>query len=342
MPTENTSLTELVAAVGNAEDARALLTRPSPAMIRAVARRVDQLRFTHPDQAIGVAVAAINALTRTPASLSIHCLAWAVYGSALRAMTRLEDAQAALMWASRLASTELAKIDVARRLATLRAYHGRAAEARALLPSFMERARQSGGKVYGEELVAAGAILLEIKDYRRAAELTMKALRYLPLRGDALHIAAIANLCHCQLEMAASSSQLEQAKRLALEIEPLVGDNYTRSKFLWLRARLEQRLGKGEAALGTLEAIRPQIDSVGKPLDRALLLVDLAGLHLELGQTDRACRAALESFALLGQLKSRPEAYQAIRSLQRAAESRVLSAELLALVRSQLSGVDAL
>ncbi len=51
--------------------------------------------------------------------------------------------------------------------------------------------------------------------------------------------------------------------------------------------------------------------------------------------------AALESFPLLGQLKERPEAYQAIRTLQRAAESRSLSAELLTAVRSDLSAAGA-
>ncbi len=321
----------------SAEDARELLAQASPAAIRAVAQRADQLRFTHPEKAVGVAAVAVSALGETSASPAVHCLAWAVYGSALRAMTRFEKSQAALLWASRVAPNEIAKIDVARRLATLRATEGRSAEARALLPSFLERARRIGGTLYGEELVAAGAILGEIMDFRGAAELTQEALNYLPLGGDALHVSAVYNLCRCRLELAVGRSELEEAERLALETEALIGDDYTRTKFLWLRARLRQRLGDAEAALETLAAIRPKIDASNKPLDRALLLVDLAEVQIQLGETDMAHKSALESFPLLGQLKSRPEAYQAIRTFQRAAESRALDVEILASVRSDLS-----
>ncbi len=83
--------------------------------------------------------------------------------------------------------------------------------------------------------------------------------------------------------------------------------------------------------------MRPEIEVSAKPLDQAALLVDVAYFQLELGEKDKANRSALESFPLLGQLKARPEVYQAIRTLQRAAESRSLSAEILTAVRSDLS-----
>ena len=337
MSSEITSITELAATVTSGQDACELLTKPSPAAIRAVAQRADRLRFTHPSKAVGVAAAAVSALQRTRAQSGIHCLAWAVYGSALRAMTRLREAQAALMWAARVAETDLAKMDVERRLATLRATQGRSAEARRLLPSFLRRARRFGRKTYAEELVAAGAVLVIIGDYERAAQLNVEALGYLPPRGDALHLSAVGNLCRCRFELAANPAELKDAERLAREAEALIGDDYTRCKFLWVRALLCHRLGEGEAALETLLSARPGIDASGKPLDRALVLVDLAHLHLELGELEKACRLALESFPLLGQLKTRPEPYQALRLMQRAAESRVLDAEILASVRSTLS-----
>ncbi len=337
MSSEIESLVERAALIGSAEDAHELLAQPTPAAIRAVAQRADRLRFTHPNQAISVASAAVSALTRTRASASIHCLVWAVYGSAFRAMTRFGEAEAALLWAARIAVTDLEKIDVARRLATLRATQGYADEAREMLPRFLELARRIGGRVYGEELVAAGAILVIVGDFRQAAQLNEEALRYLPPSGDSTHLAAVGNLCHCRLELAAAPSDLREAARLARETESLVGDDYTRSKFLWLRARLQQRLGQGEATLETLKKLRPKIDTAGKPLDRALLLVDLAEVQLELGQAEKARRAALESFSLLRQLKSRPEAYQAIRTFQRAAESGTLQADILESVRAGLS-----
>ncbi len=96
MFSEIESLAEQAASVNKAEDARQLLAPPSPGATRAVAQIADPLRFTHPSEAIGVAFAAVCALERTRAVPAIHSLAWAVYGSALRAMTRLEEAQAAL------------------------------------------------------------------------------------------------------------------------------------------------------------------------------------------------------------------------------------------------------
>ncbi len=341
MSSEIRAPAELAAAVETAEDARALLARPSPAMIRAVALRADHIRFTRPKESVGVAAAAVSALARSRAGAAIHSLAWAVYGSALRAMIRIDEAEAALMWAARLASNDMAKIDVARRLATLRATEGRSAEARELLPSFLERARRFGGRVYGKELVDAGAILAEIKDLRRAAELTEEALAYLPASGDSTHLSAVANLCHCRLELAAGPAELKEAQRLARETESLIGDDYTRTKFLWLRARLQQRLGNGEAALATLVALRPEIEASCKPLDQALVLVDVAQVQLQLGEAEKARASALESFPLLGRLKERPEAFQAIRTLQRAAENRTLSAEILAAVRSDLVAASA-
>ncbi len=341
MPPEIRTPAELAAAVETAEDARALLARPSAAMIRAVALRADHLRFTRPKESVGVAAAAVGALARSRAGAATHSLAWAAYGSALRAMTRFDEAEAALMWAARLAGTEMAKIDVARRLATLRATEGRRDEARAILPSFLERARRMGPRVYGEELVAAGAILVEIHDFARAAELTKEALRYLPASGDLLHLSAVGNLCRCRLELASGSSDLREVVRLARETESLTGDDYTRSKFLWLRARLQHRLGDGEAALATLLAVRPEIEASAKPLDHAALLVDVAHFQLELGEEEKANRSALESFPLLGRFKERPEVYQAIRTLQRAAESRSLSTEILTAVRSDLSAAGA-
>ncbi len=341
MPPEIRTPAELAAAVETAEDARALLARPSAAMIRAVALRADHLRFTRPKESVGVAAAAVSALARSRAGAATHSLAWAAYGSALRAMTRFDEAEAALMWGARLAGTEMAKIDVARRLATLRATEGRRDEARAILPSFLERARRIGGAVYGKELLDAGAILGEIRDFRRAAALTEEALAYLPPTGDSNHLAAVFNLCRCRLEIAASRSDLKVVERLALKAESLIGDDYTRSKYHWLRARLQHRLGDGEAALATLLAVRPEIEASAKPLDQAALLVDVAYFQLELGEEDLANRSALESFPLLGQLKDRPEVFQAIRTLQRAAENRTLSAEVLAAVRSDLAAAGA-
>ncbi len=62
----------------------------------------------------------------------------------------------------------------------------------------------------------------------------------------------------------------------------------------------------------------------------------MADIQLEFGELEKACRLALESFPLLGLLRTRPEAYQALRFMQRAAKSRALDGEILASVRAAL------
>ncbi len=333
---DSDSFAKKVAVVNCGSAARKLLEPPHPAAIRAVALRADRLRLSQPRNALDVATAAVAALGQVSASESLQFRAWAVAGSTLRAAARLEDAAVALMTAARLASSGRARAEVARRVATLRAAQNRPVEARALLPISLDRARRAGGEYYGEELVHAGSALILISDYPQAAAFTEEAFTYLPPNGSLIQQYAVFNLCRCRLELASGPAELTQAVDLARRAQSLAEDDYTSHKILWLRSLLHRRLNDSDAALDALQAARPGIDLLGEPIDRALLLVDLAELHLERGENTNACRVALESFPLLGQLKTRPEAFTAVRILQRAAAERTLDVSVFETVRAGL------
>ncbi len=312
----------------------------SPAVVRAVARRADELRLIDPDQAWRVSGAAVAVLVPMAAEPSLQALVWAIHGSALRGITRLEAAEVALTLAVDKvpADDHRTRAEVLRRLATLRAEQRRPQEAKALLPVFLAWARRLGGLRYGEDLLAAGAILIVISDPKAAVPLLEEALSYLPANGDRLHVSAVYNLCRCHLDLSTEPATLNRAVELAREAERLIepGD-YTGLKMQWLTGQLHHRLGDFDAALGAFTAVLPGIEAANKPFDQALLLVDLAEIHLERGSVALARKTALSGFPLLHQLRAMPEAFKAFRLLQRASETpgRDLKA-LLSIVRQQL------
>ncbi len=282
---------------------------------------------------------AVAALHKAKAPSSDRALAWAIHASTLRSLARFDDAEVALKVAARYAASPRALAEVARRLATLRAEQRRKTEARALFPTFLNRARAIGGRVYGQELVNASAILVILDEYAEADEMASKSLDFLPLNGDRFHISAVGNLFRCRIETAGAVDELRHAETLAQQTESMVGDDYVRSKLLWLRGRLAQRFPDPALALRLLEEARPTIEASSKVLDRALLLVDIAVCHLELGSGEKAAEVALESFPVLGQLRKMPTAFTAVRSIMRAAEQKTLDKVALEAGRDLLEKV---
>ena len=314
-----------------------LLRTPCPAIVKAIARRADELRFTHPDIAPEVSAAAVCALDKFNAEPALEALVLGIHGTTLRSTNQLDVGEAALICAARAAraaNDPRCQAEVARRLASLRAEQGRPEEARKLIPAFLDRAQRLGGRLYGKELANVSALLIYIEDYERAYAATAEALRILQPNGDRWHLSAVFNLCRCCLELATTQKELEYVSTQAQRIQ--VSDDYTRGKLLWLRARIQQRRLNPDSALELLEAARPTIEATHRSLDKAILLVDLAGIHLDRGEVEEARRVALEGFPLLGQLKGKPEAFRALRLLQRAAEHGEIDAQIVESVRRML------
>ncbi len=332
-----------VTAIRDRLDAEELLHREcSPALVRAVALRADEVRFLDPGRAVGIAQAAVKALSRLLPGLqdpAVAALAWAVYGSVLRCVARLEEAEAALRIAARAVDPGDPETEayVARRLAYLKAEQRRPYSVKPLLNVSLDWGARLGGRAYGEELVGAGAILMIVSDYESAAPLTEASLSYLPRNGDRYHLSAVFNLARCRLELDSTPADLDAAARLALEAERYIeAGTYPEYRSHWLRGLLLQRLGQLDQSLEALTFAQTGIDARPNGLDQALLMLDLAELHLERGDAEAARQLALSSFPTLKLLRTDLEAYRALRTFHRAAQDEALDSAVIASVRDRL------
>ena len=270
-------------------------------------------------------------------------LALAVYGSALRCVARLQEAEAALKTAARMADPGDPETEafVARRLAYLRAEQRRAHRVKPLLNISLDWGRKVGGFAYGEELVNAGAILMIVNDFESAAPLTEASLSYLPRNGDRFHLSAVFNLARCRLELDSSPADLEASVRLAVEAERyIVPGTYPEFRSHWLRGLLLQRLRRLDESLEALTFAQKGIDARPNGLDRALLMLDLAGLHFDRGDPEAARQLALSSFPTLQLLRGDLEPYRALQTFHRAAQDEALDSTVVAAVRDRLAAAS--
>ena len=140
--------------ISTAAEARAL--SPSPAVVRGLALRADELRFTRPTQALAVATVALEALETLPERLRrprLVALVWSVLGSTFKVEGDLDGAELALRISGQYVHGDAARLDWMKRLAYLRADQGRRKEAERLVREFtaltadmsvLERARALG------------------------------------------------------------------------------------------------------------------------------------------------------------------------------------------------------
>ncbi len=311
-------------------------------MVRAVALRAEELRFLHTERCVGVAEAAIRALGRLRLELrspSLAALTWAIYGSALRSVGRLEEAEAALIAAARTVPGDDLEVraEVARRLASLRADQRRCDHVKNLLSICLEWGREAGGRTYGEELVGAGATLVKVKDFTTAAAVTAESLEYLPANGDFYYFSAIYNLAYCHLELASTEAELAPGLELMKEAWTYAeAGTLPELRLHWLRGKYLRRQGRLEESLDAMETARVGIDARSDGMDQALLLLDLAELHLERGDPQAARQLALSCFPTLKLLQAKPEAYGAMQMFRRIAQDEVLDSAVIATVRDRL------
>ncbi|MCP3962937.1 MAG: hypothetical protein GY719_34290 [bacterium] len=336
-------MAERAAGVVDAATARAALREPSAALLRALARRIDELRFQDPLAAFEVAEVALRALDHLPPEDRRPALRFALstaYGSACRATARFEAAERALLMAARVARRGDARqrAEVADRLAYLRADQGREAETRMLIKFFLDQARPRGGAELGRRLTDAASIMTRFRDYGAVAEFATEALVHLPPNGDRYHLAALADLARARLGSPGRKSLLTGLGIVERTLQGVDRDSFPWLRLHWIAGNLLRcrPLRRHAEALDALEIARAGIDRKGDPFDRALLVLDLAELHLDRGVPDSARDLARESFGVLNKLRNWPEAYRALRTFYRAATELKLEPSVLDSVRQRL------
>ncbi len=315
---------------------------PSPALVRAVALRAEELRFLDPPAAVGVAETVLEAQAKLPPQSRwprLVALAWWTYGSACRAMARFDEAEAALLIAARVlpASDILNRAEVLRRLAYLRADQRRKAEAFEMMDAVMAYWRPRGGRELGKRLISSAAIHGRFYEFARVAADAEEALTLLQHNGDRFHLSAVYNLAAARLELSSSRRELQAAALNVAEAGRYTqAGTFTELRMHWLVGKLMRRLGQLDNAVAALERARVGIEARADGYDRALLLLDLAEVHLERGDAGSARTLALSSFGVLQALRNETEAYKALKVLHQAASELTLDQATVRSVRSAL------
>ncbi len=331
------------ARVSDGQTAKFLLSESlSPALVRAVACRADELRFEDSAAALEIATAALEAQAILPSHLRrprLLALTWSVFGTCCRARARFNQAEYAYNRAASLlpSSDTRGRAEVARRFADLRAEQRRGAEARELMAGVLAYWRRFGGRELGKRLCTSGAILMRLQDYRQAAMDLEESLTLLVPNGDRFYISAVGNLAFCRVELSSSRSELRAAERLVSETARYVKPGtMPELRWRWLDGKLLWRMGRLEEGLSKLDNVRTDIDRRGTGYDRALLLLDLTDLHLERGDPEAAREVALSSFGVMAALRNEPEALRAMQGLHRAAQALSLDRATVRTVRRTL------
>ncbi len=343
MTTDNLSADARAATVVDLATLRDVLREPSASLLDAVSRRIDELRFQNTPAAFDVAEAALRALRLLPAEQQRQGLRfdlWAAYGSACRATARFEAAERALTTAARIAAPEDMRrhAEVSERFAYLRADQGREAETRELVEFFLMQARPGGGANLGRRLTAAASILMRFHDYRAIGDLATEALVHLPPNGDRFRLSAIFSLAKSSLGAPSRSRLLAALDVVNENLQKVDRDSFPWLRLHWLAGNLLRcpTLERFSEGLAALEFARAGIDLKGDPFDRALLVVDIAELHLDRGDRESARDLARRSFSILNDLRNWPEAYRALKSFYLSATDLALEPSLLGSVRDRI------
>lgn len=100
--------------------------------------------------------------------------------------------------------------------------------------------------------------------------------------------------------------------------------------------KIEHRLGRLDASLRLLDIARRGIDERGDGYDRALVVLDLAEVHLDRGDATSAQALARSSFGILSALRKDAEAYKAMQIFYRAGVALALDRATVHSVRERM------
>jgi len=149
-----------------------------------------------------------------------------------------------------------------------------------------------------------------------------------PERDRRVTLAAQHNLILCLNEC----DRLQEALKLLVKARPLYakyGDPWSRTGLLWLEGKIATGLDRAQEAEHAFAEARRSYLELEKPLDFALVSLDLAALNLGEGQTDSASRVAAEILPIFRSRQIQREAIAAVMVFQKAVEKDRITFELI-------------
>lgn len=174
---------------------------------------------------------------------------------------------------------------------------------------------------------------------RQAAEVFMAALELAERLGEGELIAQLhSNLGLCAQELGQTDQAIEQ---LVLALKLFVQQRMTaeRPRAIRALARVAQGSGRIHQAMMAMKRAAEDLSTGGRPIDAALLGLDLLDLLLVAGQADQLAAVASELARTFAGAGLTAEALQALEGLQSAAASAQLTGELVGSARTELQGI---
>lgn len=178
-------------------------------------------------------------------------------------------------------------------------------------------------------LISRAKVLEELGRVEEAIEVLREAREEAPADADSR-----IRLCLAQnhLDYLSKTERYIEAQAMLPEVEAIVaecGSQAEKLRFRWTRARIAKGLGRTTEALAELEEVREGFARLELRYDAALLSLEFALMHAELGRTENVLPLVEEALMILRDLKVRQEALMAIQVLMHAVAENKVTAELI-------------
>lgn len=285
---------------------------------------------------LGVAIAETLDVERYSSSLirDLQARACSVLGNARRLTGDLRGAEEAFGEAEGLLEEGTGDVIEEARLynftASLRSDQRRFDEAIRLAGHAETIYRRAGDHhLMARSMVSKGLFTAYSGDCEDAIGILESALTYLePEQDRRVTLAAQHNLILCLNEC----GRLQEALKLLVKARPLYekyGDPWSRTGLRWLEGKIATGLDRVKEAEHAFSEARQTYLELEKPLDFALVSLDLAALHLGEGQNDAARRVAAEILPIFRSRQIEREAIAAVMVFQQAVEKDRITFELI-------------
>jgi len=323
-----------------ARDRRMLLEHAREYQTWALAERLCaesvKMAPAHAGQAVELADLALRTASLAPAEpcwrARLQGYAWAFVGNARRVGGDLPGSEEAFrrsrnLWAKGGALSP-EPLDGARLLdleASLRKHQGRFEEALSLLEEALVASRPENR---GGLLLNKAVTLEQMGNAERAIAVLEQAVPWIdehrePRLRCVLRFNQAVNLCHLGRH-AEAQTLLPEVRALAASL----GNELDLVRALWLGGRILAGLGQPEQAIAALDQVRRELAGLGIPYDAALVTLEIAALHLELGRTGEVKALARQMAPVFRAQGVHREALAAIELFCSAAHREVVTVDL--------------
>jgi tetratricopeptide (TPR) repeat protein len=263
-----------------------------------------------------------------------RAMAWAWLGNAYRVASDLRRAEEALDRAEvhleRSGGEAYTEAQILSFRASLRSSQGRSPEAAKLLDRALVIYRTAKDRhLEGKALIQKAMAFAYDGELQRAVRLARRGLSLIdPSEEPRLFVTARHNLIG-YLNEAGSPGQaldtLHKTRRLYRDL----GEPSHLARLSWLEGRITRDLGRLDEAEASLKEARSFFIQHGIGLDAARVLLDLATVSAQRGDTAELKRLAAEMVPVFASRDIHPEALAALALLQKAAEAEQVDRDLL-------------